>query len=93
MTLLFLKMDIDLITKLKEKISRNFEQQNILEELILLHESIDVDSENSLSYNLLFYNINSLLKKIENEDDIEFRQKLFERLKYYSNVILKFYIS
>jgi hypothetical protein len=86
-------MDIDLITKLKEKISRNFEQQNILEELILLHESIDVDSENSLSYNLLFYNINSLLKKIENEDDIEFRQKLFERLKYYSNVILKFYIS
>ena len=86
-------MDIDLIIKLKEKISRNFEQQNILEELILLHESIDVDSENSLSYNLLFYNINSLLKKIENEDDIEFRQKLFERLKYYSNVILKFYIS
>lgn len=86
-------MDIDLITELKEKVSRNLEQKNILEELRVLYETIDFDSENILSYNLLFHNINSLLKKIENENDIEQFPKLFERLKYYSNVILKFYIS
>jgi iron-sulfur cluster repair protein YtfE (RIC family) len=83
-------MDIDLIIKLKEQ---HKEQEHILEELLLLYESINLDSENSLSYNLLFHNINSLLKKIENENDLEQFPKLFQRLKYYSNVILKFYIS
>ena len=84
-------MDIDLITRLKQKFSRNFEQQNTLEELMILYESIELDSENHFQFNLLFHNINSLLKKIENEN--ENVEKLFDKLKYYSNVILKFYIS
>lgn len=83
-------MDIDLTNKLLNKPELNFGNKNILNELIILYETIEVDEDNVFQFNLLFHNINLILQKIDSNENIE---EPFDKLKYYLSIITKLYIS